>query len=146
MANLTRRSSEPSLRRDIDRMFDEAFYYPMGFTQNWAYPAIDMYQDDQNVVVKAYVPDVNPDDLDVSITGRTLTLHGEFNKENKKEDRNYHIREMASGSFSRSITLPVMVDIDHAQASCENGVLTLTLPKTEDAKPKNIPVKQIKGK
>jgi len=129
------------MRRDMDRMFDDFFTRPMASQSGWNLPTMDMYQTDDDVVVKATIPGISPDDLDIQITGDTLTIRGEINQEETEENAKYHIRERHYQSFSRSLTLPALVVSDKADAQINNGVLTLTLPKAEEVKPKVICVK-----
>jgi HSP20 family protein len=84
---------------------------------------------------------MKPEDLQISVTGDTLTIKGETTEENDNKEKAYHIRERRYGSFERTITLPTAVRSDKAQADFENGILTITLPKAEDVKPKTITVK-----
>jgi len=132
----------------MDRLFEESFVRPRA---GWLAPlgaetlAVDMYETDNDVVVKTAVPGVKPEDIDVSITGDVLTIKGETKAEEKIEKANYIRQERRYGAFSRSITLPSTVVADKAAAEFENGVLTLTLPKAEEVKPKTITVKA-KGK
>jgi HSP20 family protein len=96
---------------------------------------------DDEVVVKATVPGVKPDDLHITITGDVLTIRGEVKQEEEVKEEAYHIRERRYGTFSRSLPLPVPVLTDKAKAEFENGILTLTLPKAEEVRPKTIEVK-----
>jgi len=133
-----------SLREAMDRLLDEAFTRPLalGLGENLAWmPQIDMYQTDDEVVVKATVPGVKPEDLHITITGDVLTIRGEIKQEEEIKDAAYHIRERRYGTFSRSLPLPVPVLSDEAKAEFENGILTLTLPKAEEVRPKTIEVK-----
>lgn len=130
-----------SVRRDMDRLMDEFFSSPRTMQSSWGLPMIDMYQTDDEVIVKATLPGLDPEDLDIQITGETLTIRGEIKQEEIQEEATYHIREHQYRTFSRSITLPVMVEADKAIAEMKNGVLTLTLPKAEETKPKVISVK-----
>lgn len=105
---------------------------------------IDIYQTDDNVVIEAAMPGVEPEDLDISITGDTLTLRGEVRQVkdvNGDSNRRYHVRERRYSRYARSITLPSMVNAEKAEAEFENGILSLTIPKAEQAKPKQISVK-----
>ena len=102
---------------------------------------IDMAQTDDDVIIKASVPGVNPEDLNISVTGDTLTIRGEVKEDKEIEEANYQIRERRIGSFARSVLLPSTVVADKAKAEFENGVLRLTLPKAEEVKPKTITVK-----
>jgi len=92
-------------------------------------------------VVKASVPGINPDDLEITFTDGTLTIKGETREEKNVEETHYHMRERRFGRFSRSISLPTNLDADKIEASYDTGVLTLRLPKAEEMKPKRIEVK-----
>lgn len=103
--------------------------------------AVDMYETDDDVVVKTALPGIDPDDVEISVTGDSLTIKGETKAEEEVEKGNYVCRERRFGAYSRSLTLPVSVKAEKAEAEYENGVLTLRLPKVEEAKPKAIQVK-----
>lgn len=103
--------------------------------------AVDMYETDEAVIVKSAVPGLDSEDLDINITGDTLTIKGESREEEEIEEENYFCRERRYGAFSRSMTIPVSIVPDEAEAEIEDGVLTLTLPKAEEVKPKAIEVK-----
>jgi len=146
MSNLTR--WEPmrdmvTLRDAMDRLFDEAFTRPWisDGGSGMGMPAVDLYQTDDDVIVKVAVPGMKPEDVQISVTGDTLTVKGEIRQENDSKEKAYHIREQRWGSFERTITLPTAVRSDKAQAEFENGILNITLPKAEDVKPKTITVK-----
>jgi HSP20 family protein len=130
-----------SLREAMDRLFDDAFTRPFSLTNAWSVPAVDMYQTDDEIVVKAALPGVKPDEVQISVTGEVLTIKGEIKHEEDKKERSWHIRERRFGSFERSLILPTDVVADKAKAEFENGVLTITLPKAEDVKPRTIAVK-----
>ena len=102
---------------------------------------VNMMQTDNEVIIKASIPGVKPEDINISVTGDTLTLRGKVKEDKEYKEADYHIKEMREGSFSRTIPLPVKVDSDKAKAEFENGVLKLTLPKVEEVKPKTITVK-----
>jgi len=133
-----------SLREAMDRLFEESFVHPRA---GWLAPlgteslAVDMYETDDEVVVKTAVPGVKSEDIDVSITGDVLTIKGETKTEETVEKANYIRQERRYGAFTRSLSLPSTVVADKATAEFENGVLTLTLPKAEEVKPKTIKVK-----
>ena len=132
-----------SLREAMDRLFEESWVRPRA---GWLLPteetlAIDMYETADSVVVKTAVPGVKPEDIDITITGNTLTVAGETKAEEKVEEGNYIRREQRCGRFSRSLTLPSGVRGENAEATFEHGLLTLTIPKAEEAKPKVIKVK-----
>lgn len=103
-------------------------------------PAVDIYETDDEVVVKAELPEVNQKDIDIQIENNTLTLRGErkFNKETKKE--NFHRIERAYGTFSRSFTLPGTIDQEKISADYKDGILKISMPKREETKPKQIKV------
>ena len=140
MSNLMRRE-QMTVRDLMDRLFDEYMSDDLIPSTSNIVPAMDIYQTDNEVVVKATMPGVKAEDLHISITGDTLTLQGEIKEEKEVKEANYHMRERRSGSFSRSITLPVRVQVDNAKADFADGVLTLTLPKAEEVRPKTITIK-----
>jgi HSP20 family protein len=144
MSNLTR--WEParemiSLREAMDRLFNEAFTLP--FWPSVAMPtlAVDMYQSDDEVVIRAALPGLKPNDVEISITGDLLTIKGEFKEKTENKEKAYHLREHRYGAFERTISLPTEVVADKAKAEFEDGILTITLPKAEEAKPKVISIK-----
>jgi len=130
-----------SLREAMDRLFDDAFTRPISASGVSGMPAIDMYQTNDDVVVKASLPGLKAEDVDITVTGETLTLRGEFKQENEQKESDYHIRESRYGSFERSILLPTDVKSDKAAAHFEDGVLTITMPIAEEVKPKSITIK-----
>jgi len=126
----------------MDQLFDEMIMQPGNLAAgNRVVPAIDLYQTEEAVVLKASLPGIDPDDLKISVTGDVLTIQGEQTAENEEKQATYHIRERKWGSFSRSLSLPVPVQSEKANAEYENGILTLTLPKAEEIRPKTITVK-----
>jgi HSP20 family protein len=145
MSNLTR--WEPvremmTLREAMDRLFDDAFTRPINLRDGgWSAPAVDMYQTDDEVVVRAALPGFKADEVQINVTGDVLTLRGELKHQEEKKERAWHIREHRWGTFERSIALPTQVTADKAVADFENGILTITLPKAEEVKPKTISVK-----
>ena len=148
MSNLTR--WEPvremmTLREAMDRLFDDAFTRPFSLTREggstWSSPPIDMYQTGDEVVVKAALPGFKPDEVQINVTGDILTIKGEVKHEEEKKDKSWHIREQRWGSFERSLRLPTGVISDKAKADFDNGILTISLPKSEEVRPKTITVK-----
>ncbi len=144
MSNLSR--WEPvremmTLREAMDRLFDDAFTRPLSQTGISTMPAVDMYQTEDEVVVKAALPGIHPDNVQITVTADVLTLRGETKVEDERKEATYHIREQRSGSFERSVMLPTEVQSDAAKAEFENGVLTVTLPKAETVKPRTITIK-----
>ena len=136
-----------SLRDAMDRLFEESFIRPSRFwpdrLERVELP-IDMYQTANDVVVKASLPGIKPEEVDITISGDTLTIKGEHKEEQKVKQEDYLRKERYYGAFSRSLILPVQVKSDKAEAVFENGILTLTLPKAEEVKPKQIKVKASK--
>jgi len=130
-----------SLREAMDRLFDDAFTHPLSFREANTTPAIDMYQTSDEVIVKAALPGLKAEDVDITVTGETLTLRGEYKQETEQKEPNYHIREQRSGSFERSILLPTDVKADKSKANFEDGVLTITMPIAEVVKSKTITIK-----
>lgn len=133
-----------SLRDAMDRLFEDALVGPFWKTP-WSGDggmglALDVYETDDNFVVTAPVAGVKPEDVDITITGNTLTIKGETKAETREEKGNYIYQERRYGSFQRSIALPLDVQQDKCEATFENGVLKLTLPKAETVKPKTIKV------
>ena len=132
-----------SFRDAMDRMFDERFIRPPVPFGPWAdvTMAVDMYETADSVVVKAPIPGVKPEEIEVSVTGDTLTIKAEIQGEEEVEQENYLRRERRFGSCCRSVTLPGGLKADQAEADYSDGVLTLTFPKEEEVKPKTIEVK-----
>jgi HSP20 family protein len=145
MSNLTRRQHREivSLREAMDRLFEESVLSPTGDAgaRGFMAPAVDISETNDEIVVTATVPGINPDDLHISVTGDVLEMRGEVKQESERKEATWHLRERRSGSFARSIMLPTPVVADEAQAEFENGVLTLTLPKAQDARRKTIKVR-----
>ena len=130
-----------TLRDAMDHLFDEAFTRPFHMNGGWSAPAIDMYQTNDEVVIKAALPGLKAEEVQINVTGDMLTLKGETNQKEEVKEKAYHIREQRWGSFERSIPLPTMVVGDKARAEFENGILTVTLPKAEEVRPKTISIK-----
>ena len=103
-------------------------------------PAVDIYQTEQNVVLKAELPGVDPNDVEATVHEGTLYLKGERKYEKEVKEEHYHHVERAYGSFARSFELPASIDEDKVQADFKDGVLTLTMPKREEAKAKKIKI------
>ena len=127
-----------TLREAMDRLFDDAFTRPLSIRDGWSAPAIDMYQTDDEIVVKAALPGIKPEDVQINITGEVLHIKGEIKYEDEQQERAWHMREQRFGAFERSVALPTDVVADKARAEFENGVLVITLPKAEEVKPKTI--------
>jgi len=104
------------------------------------YPPLNIYETGEAVVVKAELPGIQADDLDISVEGDTLTIQGKRPPRQEGEEISYHRREINYGSFSRAVTLPTKIDVDKIEAKLQDGILTITLPKAEEVKPKKISV------
>ena len=132
-----------TLREAMDRLFDDAFTRPLSIRDGWSMsnPAVDMYQTENEVVVKASIPGMKAEDVQINVTGETLTLKGDVKQKDETREKSWHIREQRWGTFERSILLPSDVVADKAKAEFEDGILTITLPKAEQARPKTITVK-----
>lgn len=133
-----------SLRQAMDRLFEDSFVRPSHALEvlgEVATPALDVYQTPSEIVVKAALPGVKPEDVNIDITGETLTIKGESKAEQEVKREDYLHQERRYGAFSRSVALPGGLKPDKAEATMEDGVLTLTIPKAEEVKPKAIKVK-----
>jgi HSP20 family protein len=130
-----------TLRSRMDQLFDTAFFNPsLGLEPASWDLAMDVVENEDEFVVKASLPGINPDDLDITFTANTLTIRGETKTEDEKKEARYHLRERRYGSFARSIALPANIKAGDIQASYTDGVLTLHLPKAEEARPKRIQI------
>lgn len=130
-----------SLRDVMDRLVEDAYVRPNSHLVGLHAPAVDMIENEDEIVVKATIPGIRPDDLKITLTGDVLTIRGELTSERENETDRYVMRERRSGSFSRSLKLPTSVVSDQAKAEFEDGILTLTLPKAEEVRPKTITIK-----
>jgi HSP20 family protein len=131
-----------TLQDQINRLFDAAFERSPEEANltPWA-PAVDIFETAQNLVVKADLPDVKPEELDIRVENNILTIRGERKFEKKVDQNNYLRVERSYGSFTRSFSLSNTVNTESIQADYKNGVLTLSIPKREEAKPKQIKVR-----
>ncbi len=130
-----------TLQDQINRLVNEAFDRTSDEANltTWA-PAVDIYETEHELVVKADIPDVKPEDLDIRVENNILTIRGERKIEKEVNENNYLRVERSYGSFSRSFSLANTVNADAIKADYKNGVLTLSIPKREEAKPKQIKV------
>jgi HSP20 family protein len=132
-----------SLRDAMNSLFQESFVRPGGGLSSPGGAALlplDITETEDAFVVKASLPGVTPDDVQITVQGDTLTISGESKAEEEKKGEHWHLRERRVGSFQRSVTLSTPVNSEQAQADYEHGVLTLTLPKSEAAKPRQIKI------
>jgi len=143
MSNVTQWDPFIDLRETMDQLFDRGFSRPWRLLQGPDHEAgmpVEIWQTDEAVEVKASLPGMRPEDVDITVANDVLTIRAEHHDEEETGQRTYHTREIAYGSYSRSFSLPVSVDSDKAQATYEHGVLHLTLPKAESVKPKQIKI------
>ena len=130
-------------QRDFDRLFRDAFSSQRGETElstrSWA-PPVDIYETEDAIVLKAELPGVDPKYVEVRVEDNTLFLKGERKFEKEVKEQNYHRVERSYGSFARSFSLPNSISTDKVTAEFKDGLLTLTMPKREEAKPKTIKI------
>ena len=127
----------------MNRLFNETlgrFFGEEGARAGAWVPAVDIYETEQNVIVKAELPGIDSKDVEVTVHEGTLYLKGERKYEKEVKEEHYHHVERAYGSFARSFELPASIDEDKVQADFKDGVLTLTMPKREEAKAKKIKI------
>lgn len=128
------------LQREMNRLFSDAST-GFGPRVSPSYPAINVWTNDEGVVVTAELPGVNPDEIDISVVGDTLTLKGARQPVELKEGEKFHRQERRFGSFTRTFQLPFQVEADEVEAVFEKGVLHVSLPRAEVDKPKKIAIK-----
>jgi HSP20 family protein len=138
-----------TLRDRMDRMFSEAFGRAWGSEEGLAtgvwVPPVDVFETGDSIVLKADLPEVDKNDVDISVQNNMLTIRGERKREHETKEKDFYRMERSYGTFSRSFSLPPTVDAEKIDAGFADGVLTLTLPKREGSKPKQIKVK-VNGK
>jgi HSP20 family protein len=138
-----------SLQERMNRMFDESYRSRTGSEDDWALggswaPPVDIYERDGNIVLKAELAGLDPKDVDIRVENNVLTLRGERRFENEVKRENFHRVERSYGTFTRSFTLPSVVDTERIKADFKDGVLQVTLPTKEEAKPKQIAINATK--
>jgi HSP20 family protein len=129
-----------ALQRELSSTFERPFGLDLGPSGRGVYPAINVFTDREGYVLRMEVPGVAPDGLEIETQGRTLRVSGKRDIKPPGEG-SFHRRERAGGEFSRSLQLPADLDVARAQASCKHGMLTIRIPKSEEAKPRQISVK-----
>jgi HSP20 family protein len=130
-----------TLRDAMDRAFEDRFFRPpVPFAWAEGNLAVDMYETDDSVIIKTAIPGVNAEEIEVSVTGDTLTIKAETKEEEEVQRDSYLRRERRFGSCCRSVTLPGGLETENAEADYTDGVLTLTFPRAEEVKPKSIKV------
>ncbi len=131
------------LRDEMDRLREEFFGERRFFApseRRW-HPSLDLAETKDKLIVTAEIPGMDVEDIDISISGDTLTIKGEKKQEKEEKAENYHLLETRYGAFSRSVRLPAEIDEKKVDASYKQGILKISLPKKEEAKPKKIKVK-----
>jgi len=123
------------MEKNLESMLPAVRGSQFGFT-----PAVDMYEDKDNVVVETQLGGIDPDKVDISIENNVLTIKGESEKKSEIDEKNYYRKEIRRGSFYRAIPLPTKVDGDKAAAVSEGGILKITVPKASEVKPKTIKI------
>ncbi|HEV8190070.1 MAG TPA: Hsp20/alpha crystallin family protein [Ktedonobacterales bacterium] len=131
-----------SLREAMDRLIQDSFVRPAGSLLQGSRGGVplDVMEKDNSYVVRASLPGIKPEDVQITVQGNTVTIRGEIGAEQERQDENWIVRERRSGAYFRSFTLPSQVDSSKATARYENGVLVLELPKAEAAQPRRIQV------
>ena len=127
------------LRQVMDRLFEDAVVAPrQGGAAGWSGPALDVYEEGDNLTFEAQLPGLQPDAIDVHVERGVLTISGRIAAGPESQGRNYLVREQRVGQFSRSLQLPATYTADPSQATYEQGMLRLVFPKSEQAKPRRI--------
>lgn len=138
-----------TLRERMNRLFEDAVSTARSeekdmISSNWA-PAVDIYEDENQLVLTAEIPGISEKDVEIKVEDNTLSIHGERKLEKETKEENYHRIERAYGSFFRSFTLPNHIDQDKIQAEHENGVLKITMPKKPELQPRKVKILKPKG-
>ncbi|MHC4865211.1 MAG: Hsp20/alpha crystallin family protein [Planctomycetota bacterium] len=128
------------LHHGMDDLFN-TFFGGWPAHEHTLWPAIDVADDENAIVVKAELPGCKAEDIDIAVHGSTMTISGQKKREQEKKEKGYYHVERSYGSFRRDLNLPADVDTTKIDAVCDNGVLTVTLPKQEKAKPIKVKVK-----
>lgn len=132
------------LRSELDRLFEENYEGNRSQAGHWGL-SLDVAEKEDEYVVRASLPGMDPEDIDVTLTNNMLTIQGETQSDKTTTEDQYHMRERRYGRFSRTISLPSDVDSDKVECTYENGVLTLHAPKTETARSRRIEVRSQSG-
>jgi HSP20 family protein len=148
MTNIVRWDPFTDIRTTMDRLFDEGFSRPWRFLNTPEYEAafpVEVSETDDALDVKAAMPGVRPEEVEITVANDVLTIKAEHRETAEDKKREYYRREIRYGAFHRALSLPVSVDADKAEASFENGMLHLKLPKAEALRPKQIKVASQNG-
>jgi len=140
MTTLVRWNPTRTFFNEFDRLFDQTPYLHRQIATNWSV-AVDVAENDDGYIVKASLPGVNPDELEITLEDGLLTIKAEVKADEEITQGQYHVRERRYGTFSRNIRFPTDVNAEAIEASFDNGVLTLDVPKAEEVKPKRISIK-----
>ncbi|HEV2350939.1 MAG TPA: Hsp20/alpha crystallin family protein [Terriglobia bacterium] len=132
-------TTQDRFNRLFNQTFSNVFGEEDGKLGTWS-PAVDVFETEQNVVLKAELPGIDPKDVEIRVENNTLFLKGQRKFENEVKEENYHRIERSYGSFIRTFALPGTVNAENVSAEYKGGMLTLTLPKREEAKPKTIKI------
>ncbi len=127
------------IRQGLDKLSLGYPDFKMPFGTN-VFPALNIVEEEETVIVKAEIPGVRREDLEISLEGDALTIRGRREVRHEEEKVSFHRREIESGSFSRAVTLPVKINPDTVNARLENGILTVTLEKAAEMKPRRIAI------
>lgn len=131
-----------TLQNAMERMFDEVYGEVKPAMRRWDL-AVDLAEKQDAFIIKASLPGIDPNALDITVEDDVLTIKAETTEDKAVEEANYHLRERRTGSFARSLRLPTPINADQIQADYDNGVLTLNVPKAEAVKPKKIAVRKV---
>ena len=127
--------------REMDRFFDEDFFPAFPAMSGKALPSLDVYQTKDSVVAEVSLAGVDPKDVEANVENDILTVKGETKKEKETKEKDYYCKEIRTGSFRRSVALPVHVKSGEAKAESKDGILKITVPKAEKKMAKKIPIK-----
>jgi len=131
-----------SLRNAMDRLFEDSFVkWARPLDGGTATPAVDIFETADKLGIRASLPGIKPEDIDISITPEGVVIKGETRTEKELKEENYVRRECHYGTFARTIALPQGLKVDKAEATMDNGVLTLEIPKAEEEKLKTVKIK-----
>jgi HSP20 family protein len=130
-----------NLQEEVNRLFDDFWgRRKTGEMGRFITPTIDMEETEKEIILKAEIPGIDPEDVDLSISGNNLIIKGERKQEREEEKKNYHLKECSYGAFYRSVPLPAEVELDKVAANYKKGILSITLPKSPEALPKQIKI------
>jgi HSP20 family protein len=146
MSNTRRKSSNelPPFRKIMGRLVEDSLLLPLALPTLWSGAdmiPLDVYEEGDNLVIKASLPGIKPENLNIEVRENILTISGEANEEVERKSKGYLLNERSYGKFSRSVALPYEIKVNKVEADFEDGILTLTLPKAESTKTRKITLK-----